>query len=442
MAGIVSGRSSVELDVEVSSGDERRYLAPLAVLTSLFFMWGFLTCMNDIIIPHLKAVFELGYAQAMMIQFAFFAAYFVMSLPSGALVKRLGYKPGIVVGLLVAAVGCSMFYPAAQLRSYALFLSALFVLASGITLLQVAANPFVAALGKPESASARLTLTQAFNSLGTTLAPVFGSAVVLSTAVKSKADLATMDSAAVHAYRLTEAASVQRPYLGLAAALVLLAVAIGAFKLPKLSSTAPSGSAKLPHYDQPIWRNRHLMLGALAIFLYVGGEVAIGSFLVNFFALPEIGGLSEAVAAKLVSLYWGGAMLGRFLGTITLRRFRPGGVLGGHALGAVALIVLAMVARGPLAMYAILAVGFFNSIMFPTIFALAIHGLGPRTGQGSGIVCMAIVGGALVPVLQGAVADAVGVQHAFAVAALCYLYVAWYGPRGSVPATRVAPTPS
>jgi FHS family L-fucose permease-like MFS transporter len=375
----------------------------------------------------------------MMIQLAFFAAYFVMSLPSGSLVKRVGYKPGIVIGLVVAAMGCSLFYPAAGLRSYALFLSALFVLASGITLLQVAANPYVAALGKPESASARLTLTQAFNSFGTTLAPIFGSAAILSTAVKSKAELAAMSGPAVEAYRLSEASSVQRPYLGLAAMLLLLAVAIAAFKLPKLSSagaTEGHGAAADAH---AIWRERHLVLGALAIFLYVGGEVAIGSFLVNFFKLPEVGGLPEAAGAKLVTFYWGGAMVGRFLGTFTLRAFRPGKVLCAHALIAVVLILLAVLGRGHTAVYAILAVGFFNSIMFPTIFALAIQGLGNRTGQGAGIVCMAIVGGALVPVLQGVVADVVGVQPAFAVAAACYLYVAWYGLRGSVPLARTSP---
>lgn len=432
MAGLVGAQASSHVAVSPSGGAARSYTAPLAILTSLFFMWGFLTCMNDIIIPHLKAVFELSYAQAMMIQFAFFAAYFIMSLPAGAVVKRVGYKPGICVGLLIAAAGCALFYPAAGVRSYTLFLSALFVLATGITLLQVAANPFVTALGKPESASARLTLTQAFNSLGTTIAPLFGSVVILSTEVKSAEELARMDRATLEAYRQSEAASVQHPYLALAIALVLLAAAIAAFRLPRIdaasASTGDSSSS-----TGSIWRVRHLVLGAVAIFLYVGGEVAIGSFLVNFFKLPEIGGLTEASGAKLVSFYWGGAMVGRFIGTFTLRRFNPRRVLALHALGAVLLIGIAMLTRGSVAMYAILAVGLFNSIMFPTIFALAIEGMGKRTGQASGVVCMAIVGGAIVPVLQGAVADAVGVQHAFLVAALCYLYIAWYGPRGSVP---------
>jgi FHS family L-fucose permease-like MFS transporter len=407
--------------------------APLAVLTSLFFMWGFLTCLNDIIIPHLKGVFELNYAQAMMIQFAFFAAYFVVSLPAGAVVKKVGYKTGIIIGLLVAACGCLLFYPAAGARSYGMFLGALFVLASGITLLQVAANPFVAVLGKPETASSRLTLTQAFNSLGTTIAPAIGSFLILSTAVKSKLEIAAMSPTAADAYRLAEASSVQKPYLGLTGALVLLAVAIAAFKLPKIEGSDDLTAAGSPSTHKSAWSYRHLVLGAVAIFVYVGGEVAIGSFLVNYFKEPAIGGLTEAAGAKLVSFYWGGAMVGRFIGTFTLRMFKPGKVLALHAVGSVALIALSMAASGPLALYAILAVGLFNSIMFPTIFTLAIDGLGKHTGQGSGILCMAIVGGALIPVLQGAVADAIGIHHCFIVALLCYIYIAWYGAKGSTP---------
>jgi FHS family L-fucose permease-like MFS transporter len=424
-----------------SEGMNTNYLAPLSVLTTLFFMWGFLTCLNDIIIPHLKGIFELNYAQAMMIQFAFFAAYFVMSLPSGAIVKKVGYKTGIIIGLLVAAGGCFLFYPAAGARSYTMFLGALFVLASGITLLQVAANPFVAVLGKPETASSRLTLTQAFNSLGTTIAPAIGSFLILSTAVKSKLELAQMSPAAADAYRLAEAASVQKPYLGLTGALVLLAVAIAAFRLPKIDGGGVEGGDAVVSNDgahKSAWSYRHLVLGALAIFVYVGGEVAIGSFLVNYFKEPSIGGLTESDGAKLVSLYWGGAMVGRFIGTFTLRMFKPGKVLALHAVGACLLIALTMVASGSLAMYAVLAVGLFNSIMFPTIFTLAIDGLGKHTGQGSGILCMAIVGGALIPVLQGFVADGIGIHHCFIVALLCYVYIAWYGAKGSSPVARAA----
>jgi FHS family L-fucose permease-like MFS transporter len=421
-----------------SAGTNTSYLAPLSVLTTLFFMWGFLTCLNDIIIPHLKGVFELNYAQAMMIQFAFFTAYFVVSLPAGAVVKKVGYKTGIIIGLLVAAAGCLLFYPAAGARSYAMFLGALFVLASGITLLQVAANPFVAVLGKPETASSRLTLTQAFNSLGTTIAPAIGSFLILSTAVKSKLEIAQMSPAAADAYRLAEASSVQKPYLGLTGALVLLAVAIAAFKLPKIEGSDDVTAAGSPSTHKSAWSYRHLVLGAVAIFVYVGGEVAIGSFLVNYFKEPAIGGLTESAGAKLVSFYWGGAMVGRFIGTFTLRMFKPGKVLALHAVGSVALIALSMAASGPVALYAILAVGLFNSIMFPTIFTLAIDGLGKHTGQGSGILCMAIVGGALIPVLQGFVADAIGIHHCFIVALVCYIYIAWYGAKGSAPVASAA----
>jgi FHS family L-fucose permease-like MFS transporter len=404
-----------------------KYTAPLAVLTTLFFMWGFLTCLNDIIIPHLKAVFELSYAKAMLVQFAFFTAYFVMSLPSGKIVTRFGYKNGIIIGLGGAALGCLLFYPAAAVRSYNLFLLALFVLASGITLLQVAANPFVAALGKPETASSRLTLTQAFNSLGTTIAPQFGALLILSTVAKSSSEIAQMSPAAADAYRLAEASAVQHPYLGLAAALVLLALAIALFKLPKIEDVMPVADPRAHGTHRSAWSYPQLVLGAIAIFLYVGGEVSIGSFLVNYFKEPTIRGLTESEGAKLVVYYWGGAMVGRFIGTMTLRLWKPAKVLTGHALAAVLLVLLTMGTHGSLATWSIIAVGFFNSIMFPTIFTLAIDGLGEHTSQGSGILCMAIVGGAVVPVAQGALADAIGIHHCFIVAALCYVYIAWYG---------------
>ena len=412
-----------------TAGSATNYTAPLAVLTTLFFMWGFLTCLNDIIIPHLKAVFSLNYAQAMLVQFAFFTAYFVMSLPSGRIVTRFGYKNGIIIGLGGAAVGCLLFYPAAGARSYALFLLALFVLASGITLLQVAANPFVAVLGKPETASSRLTLTQAFNSLGTTIAPQFGSFLILSTVVKSVDELKLMTPAAVDAYRVAEASSVQVPYLGLAAALVVLAVAIAMFKLPKIEDVTPAVEAGGEAHASA-WGYRHLVLGAVAIFVYVGGEVAIGSFLVNYFKEPNIGGLAEAAGAKYVSYYWGGAMIGRFIGTQTLRMYKPSRILSAHAIAAAVLVVLTMATTGNVAMWSILAVGLFNSIMFPTIFTLAIDGLGKHTSQGSGILCMAIVGGAIVPWLQGKLADAIGIHHGFIIPVLCYLYIAWYGAKG------------
>ena len=415
----------------MGSGDDagqRSYTVPLVVLTSLFFMWGFLTCLNDIIIPHLKAIFKLSYFEAGLIQFAFFIAYAVMSIPSGLIVRRLGHKRSILVGLGTMAVACLLFYPAAGERSYPMFLGALFVLASGITLLQVSANPFVAILGKPETASSRLTLTQAFNSLGTFIAPMFGSLLILSTAVKSSAEIAKLSPTELDAYHAAEAASVQTPYIGLAIALVVLAIGMALFKLPKIEDDA-SDAAAGKHVDDraSAWKYPRLVLGALAIFMYVGGEVSIGSFLVNFFGDPDIAGLKEADAAQYVSFYWGGAMVGRFVGTYTLRRFKPNVVLTAHAVVAAALVVFAMVFSGSLAMWAILAVGLFNSIMFPTIFTLAIDGLGRHTSQGSGILCTTIVGGALIPLVQGTLADGIGIHHAFVVPVICYAYIAWYG---------------
>jgi len=440
MAG---GSAPVPTNVYAPPASEggKSYAAPLAVLTSLFFMWGFLTCLNDIIIPHLKAVFELNYTQAMLIQFAFFTAYFVVSLPAGTIVNKLGYKIGIVIGLLTAGVGCLLFYPAAGARSYPLFLGALFVLAAGITLLQVAANPYVAVLGRPETASSRLTMTQAINSLGTTVAPLFGSAVILATAVKSQAELKQMAPAALAAYQRVEASSVQTPYLGLAVALVVLAVAMGMFKLPKIDAASGGGGGGDQvggHAGGSAWSYRPLLLGAVGIFVYVGAEVAIGSFLVNYLKEPNIAGLAEAAGARYVGLYWFGAMVGRFIGIATLRLFRPGKLLAVHALIAALLVVTSMLTTGHVAMWTIIAVGLFNSIMFPTIFTLGIDGLGKHTGQGSGILCMAIVGGALIPVVQGSLADAIGIHHCFIIAAVCYLYIAWYGATWRPPVRKPA----
>jgi FHS family L-fucose permease-like MFS transporter len=416
------------------------YTPALVVLTSLFFMWGFITCLNDILIPHLKVVFSLNYTQVMLIQFTFFAAYFIVSLPSGWIVEKVGYKRGIVIGLLTAGIGCLLFYPAAGTRSYAVFLSALFVLASGITLLQVSANPYVAILGPPETSSSRLTLTQAFNSLGTTVAPLFGSLLILSVAAKTAADLAALNPSELTAYQLAEAASVQVPYLGLAAALFVIAAFFAIVKLPVIE--ASSGEAKTStgeSYDSQhpsAWKYRHLVLGAVAIFVYVGGEVAIGSFLVNYMGQPSIGGLSAAEAGRYLSFYWGGAMVGRFVGAAVMRYVAPGKVLAFNACVAAVLVLTSMLSSGHVAMWSILAVGLFNSIMFPTIFTLAVDGLGRHTGQGSGILCMAIVGGAIVPVVQGAFADAIGIQSAFFLPILCYLYIAFYGLKGHVPSYR------
>jgi MFS transporter, FHS family, L-fucose permease len=424
--GLVSSNAPLN-----TSGENKNYTFPLSILTSLFFMWGFITCLNDILIPHLKAVFTLNYTQAMLIQFCFFTAYFVMSLPSGYIVEKIGYKKGIVLGLIVAGIGCLMFYPSASMRSYGLFLTAFFVLASGITLLQVAANPYVTILGKPETASSRLNLTQAFNSLGTTIAPIFGSMLILSVAVKSAETLSGMTPEELSVYQLGEAAAVQNPYVILALVLFAIAGVFAIIKLPVIEAATPAEISGVSTGDRPsAWKYPHLVLAAIGIFLYVGAEVSIGSFLVNFLGEKNIAGLAEADAGKYVSFYWGGAMIGRFVGAAVMQRLKPGKVLAVAAVIAASLVVITMLSSGPTAMWLILSVGLFNSIMFPSIFSLGVAGLGKHTGQASGILCMAIVGGAVIPLLQGFLADSIGIQKAFFIPVLCYVFIAYYGYRG------------
>jgi MFS transporter, FHS family, L-fucose permease len=404
------------------------YSRPLAIVTTLFFMWGFLTCLNDILVPHLKSIFDLSYARVMLVQFAFFSAYFLFSLPWSKVVNRIGYQRTMVVGLLTMALGAFLFLPAASVASYPLFLTALVVLAAGITGLQVSANPYVVVLGKPETASSRLDLTQAFNSLGTTIAPKLGGLLILATTPMAMEELHQLSPHALQAYRVQEAASVKMPYTVICVALVLLAVVIGTFRLPKIEHAEHRAGV-----NDSVWKHPNLILGAVGIFTYVGAEVSVGSFLVNFLGLPEIAGFSAKTAAGFVSFYWAGAMIGRFLGAGLLRRIRPGNLLGLCAVCAATLVSVSMVLGGHTAMWSILAVGVFNSIMFPTIFTLGVAELGPLTGSGSGILTMAIVGGAILPVVQGIIADHVGIHHAFLLPVLCYLYILFYGLRGSRP---------
>jgi FHS family L-fucose permease-like MFS transporter len=411
-------------------GTGQSYGAPLATVTTLFFMWGFLTCLNDILVPHLKSIFDLSYARIMLIQFAFFGAYFLFSIPSAKIIDWIGYKRSMVVGLLTMGLGAFLFVPAASVPSYPLFLGALIVLAAGITCLQVAANPYVTVLGKPETASSRLNLTQAFNSLGTFLAPFFGGLLILSAAPKSMDEIRAMAPDVLQAYRLHEAATVKTPYVGLGIALVLLAVAIGSFKLPTIEHAQHKVGEKV---NDSIWHHPNLIFGAIAIFVYVGGEVSIGSFLVNYFGQPEIGGLTEKVAASFVAFYWGGAMVGRFIGSALLQKMSTRGLLGICAVCAAGLVAISMLTTGHTAMYSIILVGFFNSIMFPSIFTLGVAELGPLTGDGSGIMIMAIVGGAIIPVAQGAIADRIGIHHAFFLPVLCYLYILFFALSGSRP---------
>jgi FHS family L-fucose permease-like MFS transporter len=480
------------------------YGAALATVTTLFFMWGFLTCLNDILIPHFKGMFGLNYRQGMMIQGFFFGAYAVFSIPSARLIDWIGYQRAMVAGLLTMGLGALLFLPAASVPSYGLFLVAVTVLATGITCLQVAANPYVTVLGKPETASSRLNLTQAFNSLGTFLAPFFGAVLILSATPKAADEVRALAPDALHAYQLQEAATVKSPYLGLGIALVVLAIAIGLFKLPKIEHAQRRVGEKV---SDSIWKHPNLIFGAIAIFVYVGGEVSIGSFLVNYFHEPYIGGLAEKLGASFVAFYWGGAMLGRFVGSsflggtkakymwmasalavaLILLSYPIGGYIpdgyvpgvpnllflawlvfagrplfavvavaaatiaivamlkGGQAkaptglllavcaVAASALVAISMVSTGHVAMWSIILVGFFNSIMFPSIFTLGVAELGPLTGDGSGIMIMAIVGGAIIPVAQGAIADRIGIHHAFFLPVLCYLYILFYALSGSKP---------
>jgi len=415
---------------DASTATGASYTRPLAIVTTLFFMWGFLTCLNDILVPHLKSIFDLTYARVMLVQSAFFSAYFLFSLPWSRFVNRIGYQRTMVVGLLTMACGAFLFLPAASAASFPLFLTALLVLAAGITGLQVSANPYVDLLGKPETASSRLDLTQAFNSLGTTIAPKIGGLLILSAAPLAVEQLRQLAPHALQAYRVQQAASVKMPYTVIGIALVLLAVLIGTANLPRIETAESRSGIRV---DDSIWKHPNLFFGALGIFAYVGAEVSIGSFLVNYFGLPEIAGFSAKTAAGFVSFYWGGAMIGRFLGAPLLRRFKPGRLLALFAVCAAVLVSASMLLSGHASMWTILAVGCFNSIMFPTIFSLGVAELGPLTGTGSGLMNMAIVGGAILPVIQGIIADHIGIHHAFLLPVICYVYILFYGLSGSRP---------
>ena len=417
----------------VSSDSNPSNYRAMAMVTTLFFMWGFLTALNDILVPHLKSIFDLNYTRVMLINSAFFGSYFVFAIPAGKLIEMIGYKKTMVVGLLIMAVGAVLFVPAANVPSFELFLAALIVLAAGVTALQVAANPYVTVLGPARTASSRLNLTQAFNSLGTTIAPYVGGMLILAAAPLSSVDLDKLTASARQAYRLQEASTVKVPYIGIALALTALALAIAMFNLPRIETTRefrPMGETDAAARD--LWKQRQLVLGALAIFLYVGAEVSIGSFLINYFTQPNIGNMTVKAAAGLVSLYWLSAMIGRFIGAAGLQKLSTRAVLGTVAVVACLLVVTSILSHGWLAMVTIILVGLFNSVMFPSIFTLGVEGLGPLTAKGSGLMVQAIVGGAIIPVAEGALADRIGIHHAFILPALCYIYIAYYGFKGSV----------
>ena len=389
---------------------------------ALFFVFGGITSLNDVIIPKLKDLFTLSYAQAMLVQSAFFAAYFVVSIPAAAIVQRIGYMRTAVTGLVTMAVGCLLFIPASSSGMFATFLLALFVLASGITIVQVVANPLISMLGKPQTAHSRLTFAQAFNSLGTTVFPYVGAILILGSL--ATIDPSTLSGAALDAFREEETRVVVHTYIGLAIALVLLAGAVWINRGKLTETPAPSASI-LGAFD--LLRQPRFARGALCIFLYVGAEVAIGSIIVNYLMEADVLGLGAEAAGKHVPLYWGGAMVGRFIGAALLRMFSPGKVLACAAAMTILLLLISANTTGEVSGWSLLAIGLFNSIMFPTIFSLACEGLGSRAAEGSGVICVAIVGGAVVPLLMGFAADAAGLKLALAVPAVCYAVILYFG---------------
>lgn len=422
---------------------QHSYTGPFILLTTLFFLWGFITVLVDSLIPRLKEIFELTYFQAGLVQFAFFGAYFLLSIPASQILDKIGYKRGIILGLVTMGVGCLLFYPAASLREFWIFMLGYFTLAGGMTILQVAANPFVAVLGSEEKASSRLNLSQAFNSLGTAIAPAVGALFILSDNIKSSEEIAMLSDIKREIYFNAEASAVQRPFIGLSVFILMIAIVFFFVKLPQMMSEKSSGS----YFE--VLKNKNLALGVLGIFCYVGAEVAIGSYLVNYFMDMGLSSQimesefmsniaksfdadifskdSKAVVGVFVTFYWSGAMIGRFVGSYLTSRINPGKVLGIFAAMAAALVFVSISTTGFVSMWSILAVGLFNSIMFPTIFTLAIDGLGPLKAKASGLLCTAIVGGALIPPLYGKLTDGIGFKSALILIILCYSYILFYG---------------
>jgi len=430
-----------------TSTTNKSFKSAFIFLTTLFFLWGFITVLVDSLVPRLKDVFEMSYAKTVLVQFAFFTAFFVFSLPAGFILSKIGYKKGIVFGLLTMALGCILFYPAAEYRNFSIFLVGYFTLAGGITVLQVAANPYVALLGSEEGASSRLNLSQAFNSLGTTIAPVVGALFLLSDTVKSSTEIELLTETQKNNYYIAEAATVQTPFLFISIFIVILALVFLFIQLPKVMQESPKGGYL------SLLKNKLILLGALGIFVYVGAEVAIGSFLVNYFVDANLAGIvadnevmmqiastiastfnktfsnadPKSLLGIFVIFYWGGAMIGRFIGAYLTKIIAPGKVLSIFAYLAITMIFVSINTSGLLSMWTILAVGLFNSIMFPTIFTLSLEGLGDLKAQASGLLCMAIVGGAIVPFVFGSLIDSFGFKVAFLLTIVCYGYILFYG---------------
>jgi FHS family L-fucose permease-like MFS transporter len=397
----------------------------MAMVTTLFFVWGFCTVINDAVIPHLQSIFGLSYVQASLIQLAFFGSYFIFAQPAGKLVEWVGYQRTMVIGLLTMGAGALLFVPAATSARYIFFLAA-----------EVAANPYVTILGPPETASSRLNLTQAFNTLGDTVAPYIGGILILGVTKAATKGVPPLQGAALNAYRIQQAASIKLPYSVIAGAVILLALAIAFYKFPRLEVTRDYRPANLDIKQDSVWNHPHLYLGAIAIFIYVGAEVSIGSFMVKYFADPTIAALPLEQGAKLVTFYWAGMMLGRFIGSAAMQRMPANQILTWSGVGAGLLVLCSLLGTGHFALVTILAVGLFNSIMFPTIFTLAVAELGPLTGRGSGLLVQGIVGGAVIPVFMGYLADHFGIHRSLVLPMLCYLFVIYYGWRGY----RIQPT--
>lgn len=429
---VTGGGASVTAEPQ----EKGSYRKPLALLASLFFMWGFITVINNTLLPHLRSVFELNYTQTTLIESVWFIAYAVASMPAAFLIERVGYKRAIVIGLAVMAIGALGMIPAARLPSYEITLVALFVVACGIALLQVAANPYVAVIGPAESSESRLTLVQAFNSMGTFFAPYFGGYLILSRTVSGT----SLDGAEISAaQRLADAQATQLPYLLVAAVLVILAIVIARSSLPTLGEdTRRANREERRHLS--LWNHRNLVLGVPAIFIYLIAEIGVANLFINFVSQPSIGNMTHAEAANYLVLLWGGMMVGRFAGAFTMRRFPADKVLAAHAAAALFVMIGAATLHGPIAMWLLILVGLCHSIMFPTIFALGIKGLGPLTEEGSGLLISAIAGGALV-IVQGWLADAYGLQNSFWLTVACELYIIFYALWGSRPAVAAEITP-
>jgi FHS family L-fucose permease-like MFS transporter len=425
----------IDTSAQGPGGIKAAYGPALTLLASLFFMWGFITVINNTLLPHLRSVFELDYTQTTLIESVWFIAYFLASIPSAKLIERIGYQKSIVIGLIVMAVGAVMMVPAAMLPSYGVVLTALFVIASGITLLQVAANPYVAVIGPAETGPSRLNLVQAFNSLGTTLAPLFAGYLILG---RSKGGTAEAGVQLTQAERYADAQSVVLPYIIVAVVLVALAFVIARFPLPAIGR-ATQRATRADRKGLSLWKHRNLVWGVPAIFIYLIAEIGVANLFINFVSQPEIAAITHEQASRYLAILWGGMMVGRFLGSYLMRSIPAERVLAAFSIGAFVVMLITVFATGPLAMWSLILVGFFHSIMFPTIFTLGIKGLGPLTEEGSGLLIMAIAGGALV-VVQGWLADAYGLQWSFLLTAACEVYILFYALWGSRP-THALPDP-